>query len=220
MNEDNPMHHVKVVATILALGLLIGFGYYFFRLATVKPSPAISAWLGANAPDAWKTWRGDHEEIKYPPDFARAEGGAARGGLISAAQVTFEFPRDAFQTATTNYVEAYAAIGSTDDSRTIKKCYDVPNPEDPTGHSPLEARTTINGTEWRKRSISEAAAGNIFASEVYRLLSGSRCYEIVLTVHTSNIQNYEPGAVTEFDRDAALVVLRKIRDTFRFVGEK
>lgn len=70
-----------------------------------------------------------------------------------------------------------------------------------------------NGVEYSRATSSGAGAGNIYDEMVYALSGSSPCTALRYFIHSSNISNYEPGAVREFDRDTLLQAFDKIRQS-------
>lgn len=80
----------------------------------------------------------------------------------------------------------------------------------------LTEQEKIGGVVFYKDTMVGAAAGNTYDSQIYRTVQNSRCYEAVLTVHTGNIGNYEPGTVSEVDKIDIFVALRKVLENISF----
>lgn len=74
----------------------------------------------------------------------------------------------------------------------------------------------INSTMYYKAETSGVGAGNLYESRVYRTFKDSSCFELMETVHTSNIGNYEPGTVTEVNKTEVWQRLDKILNSFKF----
>lgn len=72
---------------------------------------------------------------------------------------------------------------------------------------------TIGSTVWSVASTSDAGAGNRYDEMVYARKGSSPCIAVRYIIHSTNIGNYEPGAVQEFNRDTLLADFDKIRDT-------
>jgi hypothetical protein len=47
---------------------------------------------------------------------------------------------------------------------------------------------------------SDAGAGNFYESHLYRTLQDNECFEFEQLIHTTNVQNYPEGTVTEVDK--------------------
>ncbi len=75
--------------------------------------------------------------------------------------------------------------------------------------------STVNedGIEYSVAIFSGAAAGNVYEEMVYALSGSSPCTAVRYYIHSSNIGNYDPGAVREFDRAALLAAFDKIRQS-------
>jgi len=100
----------------------------------------------------------------------------------------------------TNLGEAYAVFGA--DEKNASTC-EEPNltggaPEMPNG------RENFNGYEFAYSLASGAGAGNLYDQHIYRGARNGVCYEIIFFIHSSNIGNYTPGAVKEFDAQALM----------------
>lgn len=68
------------------------------------------------------------------------------------------------------------------------------------GTGSVASPVTDDGTEYSVATFSDAGAGNIFDQTVYALSGTSPCLGVVYVIHSSNIGNFDPGAVTAFDR--------------------
>lgn len=75
---------------------------------------------------------------------------------------------------------------------------------------------TINGVSFAVFTASEAAAGNLYEERVLRTLRGATCFEVVEFLHSTNIGNYTPGTVTEFDKPLFQGYLEAITQTLTF----
>lgn len=156
-------------------------------------------------------------KLSYPRDFERVVGADAAGGFVGTPVVRIAFPEDAYRKPKTNYVEAFMTVRSADDANSVMHCYD--NPQLGTDNVTLSMVATINGISFRRGTLVEGAAGNIYDTQLYRTLRDDRCYEVSLTVHTGNIANYPSGSVAEFDKDRAFRILDRMLDTFTFTDK-
>jgi hypothetical protein len=112
----------------------------------------------------------------------------------------------------TNLSEVYFLPGSSSNPQTVAACTD-PNPN---GGAPEEAKGSqaINGYNFVHSQSVGAGAGNIYQQEIYRMADHGVCYEVIFFIHYSNIGNYPPGVVTEFDSSALMQKLDDILSTF------
>jgi hypothetical protein len=61
-----------------------------------------------------------------------------------------------------------------------------------------------------------AGAGNLYDETIW-MIPGYTCTAVRYLVHSTNIGNYEPGAVREFDRPALIDLFDQIRRSYRAV---
>lgn len=101
----------------------------------------------------------------------------------------------------TNLSESYFTIGSSTDAQAVATCTE---PASLGGPETIPQEVTINGVVYAKSQGTGVAAGNIYDQIFYRTVHRDTCYEITYFMHYTNIGNYEPGAVSEFDRDLLL----------------
>jgi cytoskeletal protein RodZ len=78
-----------------------------------------------------------------------------------------------------------------------------------------EETTSFGGNVYRAVSYTEAGAGNFYETDIYAIQKETACYEIFRFIHTTNIGNYEPGQVGEFDRAKLDADLRIILGSFK-----
>jgi hypothetical protein len=112
----------------------------------------------------------------------------------------------------TNLGEVYFLVGSSSDPQAVATCTD-PNPN---GGALEEAKGSkaINGYNFVHSQAVGAGAGNYYQQEIYRMVNKNVCYEVIYFIHYSNIMNYTPGAVTEFDSNALMQKLDGVFSTF------
>lgn len=72
---------------------------------------------------------------------------------------------------------------------------------------------TIDGVDYSVASSTEAAAGNRYEEIVYVVKGTEPCLAVRYFLHYGAIENYEPGAVEEFDRESLLERLDAMRRT-------
>ena len=72
---------------------------------------------------------------------------------------------------------------------------------------------TENGTDYSRASLTDAGAGNLYEDKVFALAGTSPCLAVRYFIHSTNIENYDPGTVTAFDEAALLAQFDGIRQT-------
>ena len=70
---------------------------------------------------------------------------------------------------------------------------------------------TDNGVTYSVASSSGAGAGNLYEETVYAITNSVPCTAIRYFIHSTNIGNYSPGTVREFDKASLLSSFDKIR---------
>lgn len=107
------------------------------------------------------------------------------------------------------------ATGTNLSSDTYISIEQLPRAKNCTGDIYLAANTkpeiVNDGAEYSLATTTGAAAGNIYEEHVYALVGTKPCTAVRYYIHSSNIGNYEPGAVREFDRQALLSAFDAIR---------
>lgn len=72
---------------------------------------------------------------------------------------------------------------------------------------------TENGTTYSFAATADAGAGNRYEETVYALVGTHPCRAVRYFIHYTNIQNYDPGTIREFDRSALLKEFDAMRKT-------
>ncbi len=151
--------------------------------------------------------------FSYPRDFDLGTGDLANGGfLYGDAQVTARTPRDAFQKPKSNFGDASFTVSVASGTKAVADCYQMP--VGGRGVPGATSTVTVNGTSFLTAQTSDAGAGNVYDSRVYRAVFNGFCFEAALTVHTGNIGMYTPGTVVPFDENKAFGILEEILGSF------
>lgn len=148
--------------------------------------------------------------LTYPDAFAPAVPVA--GNYKIPPELTLHFI-DSKTYDKTNLGEVYLFFSSTSDAQVVATCIE-PNqngggPEYSVGEEIISDFTFTHSTS------EGAGAGNYYQQEIYRMVNKNICYEVIYYIHSSNIGNFSPGAVTEFDRDDIMQSLHSIFSTFK-----
>ena len=69
----------------------------------------------------------------------------------------------------------------------------------------------INGQLFSRLNFTGAGAGNFYEEEVWAIPDTNPCIAIRYFIHSTNIYNYTPGAVKEFDRQKLINQFDEIR---------
>lgn len=148
-------------------------------------------------------------KLSYSDQFAPASFPSSANNKI-IPELVLEFI-DTNSYTKTNLSEAYFLFGSSSDPQMVSTCTDAyqsgGGPEEPDGN------VVVNGINFVRSLSSGVGAGNYYEQEIYRVAKNNMCYEAIYFIHYTNIGNYTPGAVTEFDRDALMKKFNKILST-------
>lgn len=68
-----------------------------------------------------------------------------------------------------------------------------------------------DGTSWSVATMQDAGAGNFYDETVYAIPGTSPCIAVRYSIHSTNIANYDPGTIKEFDRDALVATFDEMR---------
>jgi hypothetical protein len=186
---------------------------YFVTLAPVSNVPQFVMRVAINPPGKDVQYfqynnSATGVSLTYPDSFAPAI--PVVGNYKSDPELTLHFI-DSKMYDKTNLSEVYLFVSSTSDAQTVATCTE-PNqngggPENPAGNE------VINGITFVHSTSEGAGAGNYYQQEIYRTVSMGVCHEVIYYLHYTNVSNYTPGTVTEFDRDAVLQQLGGIFST-------
>ena len=113
----------------------------------------------------------------------------------------------------TNLGEAYFVFGSSSDPQIVAACAE-PN-QSGGGFETSNGAVTINGYNFAYSTAADAGAGNIYNQHIYRAVNNGVCYEAIYFIHSSNIGNYSPGVVKEFDLNGLMQKFNNILSTIQ-----
>lgn len=181
--------------------------------ASCKPQPVPQVQSPAPAPDPYAGWSTYNNrtyglQFRYPTTFAFESGGF--GNLTD--QIVSLSAQGGYEG--TNYVGSIFTV-RTGSVKTQGEC--LVNPDDKTA---LTKTVTVNGMTFYEGKQTGAGAGNLYESLVYRTYKESLCYEVLLTIHTTNVYNYpEEMHIQEVDKTKPRAELQKIFETLTFTSK-
>jgi hypothetical protein len=124
--------------------------------------------------------------------------------------LTLYFIEPSFYYPTTNLVEAALQLAASTDPGAVSTC-----PQHSAGLAETATgQVSIHGIPFTRSEFAGAAAGNRYAQVFYRATWQGTCFEVTFLIHSSNIGNYPPGAVVEFDQARLLHKLEEVLETF------
>ncbi len=148
--------------------------------------------------------------LTYSDQFAPARFPSSANNKITS-ELVLQFI-DTSSYLNTNLSEVYFLFGSSSDPQIVATCT-TPNPN---GGAPEEANGSefINGYNFVRTQAVGAGAGNIYEQQIYRTAFKNVCYEAIYFIHYSNIGNYAPGTVTEYDANTLMKKLGEVLSSF------
>jgi hypothetical protein len=76
---------------------------------------------------------------------------------------------------------------------------------------------TNSGITYSVEHGTDAGAGNFYDETVYAVQGSQPCLAIRYFIHYTNIDNYPPGTVTEFDKTKLIAMFERMRASFRLI---
>jgi hypothetical protein len=113
----------------------------------------------------------------------------------------------------TNLSEVYLMFSSTSDAGIVATCTE-PNQNGGGGSENPVGEEVVNGLTFVHTTTEGAGAGNYYQQEIFRTVQNNACHEVVFFIHFTNVSNYTPGTVTEFNRDAVMRNLQAVFSSF------
>jgi hypothetical protein len=191
-----------IVATVLFI-VLFGFAWWVY-----SPGPAITPVPEKTQSQGWSTYATSTFSIQYPSDYTPdasythdiAPGRVSRG-------VAFIIP--ASLTEGTNLSkDSYISVETIPE---LSSCHAAQY----TMQMPVSGGPDIvdDGVEYSLATTTTAGAGNLYEETLYVRQDQGPCLAIRYSIHSTNIGNYAPGTVEEFDKDSLLSEFDRIRRT-------
>lgn len=148
--------------------------------------------------------------LRYPDTFAPAL--PVVGNYKTEPELSLRYiDTKAFEK--TNLSESYLFVSSTKKPDIVATCTE-PN-QNAGAPEQLIGTEAVNGYTFTHFTSEGAGAGNYYQQEIYRTVQNNTCYEVIYYIHSTNAGNYEPGTVTEFDRNAVLNELYGVFASFK-----
>jgi hypothetical protein len=149
-------------------------------------------------PDSMAAVSANDNSGLYVPQYFKQSGGKVLA--------SFAWPQTEF--ANTNFSQASVTVAANENASTLADCNQI------AGEG--QTSTGVKDGMFYRYETSGAAAGTMSKAKVYHVLRDNVCIEVSLLVMNTDIGNYEPGAVTEFDSDKVWEALNHAVMTFKF----
>lgn len=199
---------LKYIIGVVIFAVVATGGYYVWEYVTQMPQrEPESVQLSPQQP-ATTTYATTTFSLIYPQNFSANELYQYEGVPKKPIDgVSFSVPLT-MATGTTLSSDSYVSVEW------------LPRAQKCTGDIYIPANVkasavTTNGVTYSVATTSGVAAGNLYEEQVFAYPSSSPCTAVRYFIHSTNIGNYDPGAVREFDRNALLDAFDAIRDSLR-----
>ncbi len=123
--------------------------------------------------------------------------------------LTLYFIEPSYYFPTTNLNEAALILTASSDPGVVASCT---QPVADSGEV-ITGTVTIHGYTFTQSEFVGAAAGNRYDQVFHRTVVNGTCYEVIYLIHTSEIANYPPGTVVEYDRERLVHKLDEVLGT-------
>jgi len=193
-------------------------GYFWWRVQFGNNNGwCVENWLESTKVDTsdWKIYRNEEYgfEIKYPKDFVVETDTIP--AVIRRVIAKFRLVNDRYYRKN-NLVEASVVISVAKDKEALSNCLQGEAMSVYKGQTLSEERE-INGITFYKDSVCEGAAGHQYEKTSYRAIYNNVCCEIALFIHSINMGVFDPGTVSEFNKDEVVEKLNQVISTFRLL---
>jgi hypothetical protein len=111
----------------------------------------------------------------------------------------------------TNFSDATFTVGKSADPAAVASCLKT------LAGAQATTTTYLGEDKFTKLEFTGAGAGNIYETTSYRILRGDSCWAVEYTIHSTNIGNYPPGTVDEYDEAMVTRALEEVARSFRFL---
>jgi hypothetical protein len=161
------------------------------------------------APQGWKTYRDPRLDftIAYPPGWTvnTHHESVSRGPDYPIPGVAFHIPPALAKGTNLSPDQTFIAVEN-QPGHNCKAAVFL----DPVEH---EHKLRADGRTYTAASSADAGAGNLYETRIFVLDGTSPCLAVRYFVHSTNIHNYDPGAVSAFDAAALTATFDAIRAT-------
>ncbi|MEK7183175.1 MAG: hypothetical protein AAB776_00925 [Patescibacteria group bacterium] len=211
----------RIIGALIAVALIVAAVFWIKDFN--KPEPAPTPEESTN----WQTYTNNDFgfSLQYPDDFNSSTGDSSDypvGSMLvnedeqqGSVPVIATVVLNESDYANTNLAGAWITAAVLEDTTEA----DCKTMVDGRGVVELTSTDTQDGITWYEHAdgwSSGAADGTKFDTRVFHTFKDDRCYEVSLHLATSNIGNYEPGAVTAVDEGALRAQLQGLAHTFQF----
>lgn len=82
-------------------------------------------------------------------------------------------------------------------------------------HIYVETKELMGTSTCENATSSDAGAGNFYETTTYGTKASSTCIALTLFIHSTNIANYDPGTIKEFDRARLTAIFTSVLQSLK-----
>jgi hypothetical protein len=197
-------HRLRLALALIALTCAASAGACGGNGSNDTPHPA------SQPPTGWRIY-GDARlgfSIAYPSKW-RVDSAHVYPNQVDNEQlagVAFLIPED-LATGTNLSSNSYLSVESAPNAPACNASAFLDTPS-------TQRDETEGGLHWSVGTVGDAGAGNFYDETAYALTGSKPCLGIRYFIHSTNIGNYTPGTVKQFDRAGLVQQFDRIRSTF------
>ncbi len=195
------MNKTLVIALVVIILGLVGVWLYINRPYDPYTEPRHEVATLPGVPEGWKIEQGMEFWVGYPPEYTVNRGYTYQGlGPGKSIQGTSYTIPASYTEGTNLSSDTYLSVEFPSESITEGEC-------DASRFIPSGASSRVvkeGGTLYTMVDMGDAGAGNRYEEIVYAITNSLPCVGIRYFIHSTLVENYEPGTVTAFDRDALI----------------
>lgn len=160
---------------------------------------------------SWKVYQNKEYgfEIKYPKDFIL---NSQNKGYINLQLIDNTFYKN------TNLIKTSVTVFAQQEGETSVYVEHIQDEF----HTKKIGQRTVNGVIFNKYQFIEEATSNQYEEIIYDLPCKHKvkcyAYQIVLNIHSANIDVFDPGTISKFNRTKLLDIFEQIVSTFRLIN--
>jgi membrane-bound inhibitor of C-type lysozyme len=160
----------------------------------------------------------DTFSLTYPSQFTLTGGGVGftqdwRAEATSSGVLLVKITIPQSFEPKTNFGDATFTIGTSADPGAVAGCL-----TDTAGEKTTSANVIINGVSFTRLNFTDVGAGQIYDTTSYRTVRNNQCYAVEYTIHSGNINNYDPSqGISAFDETKVQAVLDGIAQSVKFM---
>lgn len=168
--------------------------------------------LSATSTQDWKTFSNAGFSIKYPKDFTVNTNYKNETNGPGQVQTGVSFTIPATLAAGTNLSKD--SLISVEENSKVTVCEAKSFIDAGLLESDSQQTVLLNGGQYTVVTTGDAGAGNFYEQYIIAI-PGPACRVVRMLIHSTNIGNYDPGTIKEFDKSALLSIYETMAASYK-----